>query len=116
MDFFALKYSFATLCLIAAVSFFLGRWSKSDGPARSRKPIGEVRTQKPVAKRRRSDYTSHTTREPVTGHGLSDDAIRKVEDLLSRGRLIAAIKVVRSELGIGLKDAKDFVDNWRRNR
>ncbi len=115
MDFYALNYSFATLCLVAAVCFMLGRWSKSDGPARYAKPIGEVRTAKPHAKRNRQMRTASPSPARYAKRNLSGAAAREVEDLLSHGSLIAAIKVVRKDLGIGLKDAKDLVDDLRRN-
>lgn len=115
MDFYALNYSLLTLCLVAAVSFFLGRWSKSDGPGRHGKPIGENRSTAPLGKSRRPDH------RPGRGYGaserreLSREAVREVEHLLGRGKLIAAIKVVRRDLGIGLKEAKDYIDNLKRN-
>jgi len=111
MDFYALNYSLATLCLVAFVSFLLGRWSKTEGPQRTAKPIGENRTAAPTVKQPRS------SRAPGRGarQALSAEAEREVEHLLGRGHLIAAIKVVRRDLGIGLKDAKDFVDDLRRN-
>lgn len=117
MDFYALNYSLATLCLVAAVSFFLGRWSKSDGPARHGKPIGENRTTAPQGKRRRADHWISGHGSGASEHrGLSREAEREVEHLLSRGQLIAAIKVVRRDLGLGLKDAKDYIDDLKRNR
>lgn len=101
MDFHALNYSFVTLCLVAIISFLLGRWSKSDYPQRGAKPIGEVRTPMPHAKHnRRAD-------------ALSANAQHEIEQLLANGRLIAAVKVARKELGLGLKDAKDLVDQLR---
>ena len=33
-------------------------------------------------------------------------------DLARQGRKIEAIKVVREETGLGLKEAKDLVDSW----
>ena len=100
MDFTALNYSLTTLIVVAVVSFLLGRWSNTDRPQRGRKPIGEVRTQKPQAKTR--------------SRSLSPEAEREIERLLEKGRLIAAVKVARRDLGIGLKDAKDFIDQVRR--
>jgi len=115
MDVYALNYSFVTLCVVAAVCFLLGRWSKSDGPARHAKPIGEIRNTKPPV--RRNINTQASSRSPTRHfeHHLSENAEREVEDLLARGHLIAAIKVVRSDLGIGLREAKNMVDNLRRN-
>ncbi len=111
MDFYALNYSLATLCLVAAVSFLLGRWSKADGPHRHAKPIGENRTAAPVAKRARADRAHASSSHSA----LSAEAEREIGHLLDRGHLIAAIKVVRRDLGLGLKEAKDLVDDLRRN-
>lgn len=105
MDFFALNYSLATLGFVAIVSFFLGRWSKNDGPARARKPIGQA--PRPDA------YKPHPAKRL---RDLSPNAEREIEHLLARGKMIAAIKVARRELGIGLKDAKHVIDDMRRDR
>ncbi len=104
MDFFAPNYSFAALCLVAVLCFIFGRWSKQDGPARPKQTIGGVRSR----------ATSADARQKRDGT-LSIEAQREVEHLLGRGKLIAAVKVVRRDLGLGLKDAKDFIDDIRRN-
>lgn len=36
----------------------------------------------------------------------------RAQDLLRQGRKIEAIKVVREETGLGLKEAKDLVESW----
>ena len=41
---------------------------------------------------------------------LSAPALAEVQILLARGQKIHAIKVVREQTGMGLKDAKDYVD------
>ncbi len=41
---------------------------------------------------------------------LSEPALAQVLDLLARQRKIEAIKVVREDTGLGLKEAKDIVD------
>ena len=110
MDFYAPTHSLATLCLVAAICFLLGRWSKSDGP-RNQKPIGEVRTAAPQGKRRRS---APPEPEPKREWSLSPEAEKEIEQLLREGKLIAAIKIIRQELGIGLMDAKDMIDHLRR--
>lgn len=108
MDFEALNYSLTTLVIVAVVSFLLGRWSASGNHARRSKPIGEVREPPTYGKKRSSA-------KPDTA-ALSAEAEREIERLLAKGRLIAAIKVARRELGIGLKDAKQFIDQRRHRR
>ena len=43
-------------------------------------------------------------------NGLSEEALDAVEEMLRSGRKIAAIKRVRSETGLGLKEAKEAVE------
>ena len=49
---------------------------------------------------------------------LSGKARRDIEQLLSEDRIIEAVRDVRQELGVGLKEAKDVVDlmNARQSR
>lgn len=47
---------------------------------------------------------------PPTTIEVSPDVEREAHDLILRGRKIAAIKLVRKRSGIGLKEAKDFVE------
>lgn len=44
---------------------------------------------------------------------LSPDVRRKLEDLISQGKRIDAIRDVRTALGIGLKEAKETVEKLR---
>jgi len=38
----------------------------------------------------------------------------KARELLRQGRKIEAIKVVREETGLGLREAKDLVESWEK--
>ena len=106
MHMFSIQYSFTALCLVAAVGFILGRWSKRGGPVRQRQVI--TRAHRPA------DATHRATKhQPNAAAELSANARQEVEQLLGRGKLIAAIKVVRADLGLGLKDSKDLIDNMR---
>lgn len=54
----------------------------------------------------------HTT----SVHVLGEEGSREVDALLAAGQAIDAIKRVRELTGLGLKEAKDFVDALRRAR
>ncbi|MAX25145.1 MAG: hypothetical protein CMJ19_11640 [Phycisphaeraceae bacterium] len=41
---------------------------------------------------------------------INEEQLKQVEELLFAGRKIEAIKLVREITGMGLKDAKEFVD------
>ena len=43
-------------------------------------------------------------------------AAEHIEALVSDGRMIEAIKAYREATGAGLKEAKDAVEAWQRNR
>jgi ribosomal protein L7/L12 len=57
----------------------------------------------------------HTTtprqRMERSGAALSDADADEMLDLLRRGRKIEAIKLVRERTGLGLKEAKEFVEH-----
>lgn len=52
------------------------------------------------------------TQEPTQSSTLSNAAV----EMLWRGDVIAAIKVVRAERNLGLKEAKDLVDAYIRSQ
>jgi ribosomal protein L7/L12 len=52
------------------------------------------------------------TQAPAQSSALSNAAV----ELLRRGDVIAAIKVVRAERNLGLKEAKDLVDAYIRSQ
>lgn len=52
------------------------------------------------------------TQEPTQSFTLSNAAV----EMLWRGDVIAAIKIVRAERNFGLKEAKDFVDAYIRSQ
>jgi ribosomal protein L7/L12 len=45
---------------------------------------------------------------------LSESAMARVQDEIRLNRLIPAIKIIREETGMGLKDAKDLAEDLRR--
>jgi hypothetical protein len=47
---------------------------------------------------------------------FTPDREAQVRELIARGRKIEAIKLVREETGLGLKDAKDYCDALRAGR
>ena len=56
-----------------------------------------------------------TMTQPVATGALSSDAlVNQLKDLLRRGSKIEAVKVYREASGLGLKEAKDFVDSLER--
>jgi ribosomal protein L7/L12 len=50
----------------------------------------------------------------MPGAGLRTSAPRSVEELMLAGRKIEAIKLLRQETGLGLKDAKEEVERRQR--
>jgi hypothetical protein len=48
--------------------------------------------------------------DPFTDDGWIAEARRK----LAQGKSINAIKIVRDATGMGLKEAKDLVESWKR--
>ena len=61
------------------------------------------------------DYVdSLTVTRPLSGlqAGISKETLEfEVRDLIARGRKVEAVKKVRELTGMGLKEAKDFVDS-----
>jgi len=55
-------------------------------------------------------------REGGLAQALPADLIQSVEEALARGQKIEAIKLVRDGTGMGLKEAKDFVEALERGR
>ncbi|GAB3596170.1 ribosomal protein L7/L12 [Microbacterium tumbae] len=49
---------------------------------------------------------------PTTNHSLSDPARRELDRLVAGNQRIAAIKVLREQTGLGLKESKDIIDRW----
>ncbi|MEV0274131.1 ribosomal protein L7/L12 [Hamadaea sp. NPDC050747] len=49
-------------------------------------------------------------RPPLAGRPPADEVAAQAADLKARGQIIQAIKLVREKTGLGLKEAKDFVD------
>jgi len=43
---------------------------------------------------------------------ISPEARAQIENALQRGQKIEAIKVLREDTGLGLKDSKTVIDNW----
>ncbi len=72
--------------------------------------LGRVTARSPIERDR-----PRKASEPDLGHhvaGIEPDTEAAVSALLRDGKKIDAIKRVRADLGIGLKEAKDLVDAW----
>lgn len=41
---------------------------------------------------------------------LSDEVQKEIEELVKQGNLVRAIKIYRLETGVGLKEAKEYID------
>ena len=78
------------LVIAWAIGIWMGRISRDRGPTRSDRA-----------------QTSENLKK------LSADGRRQVDDLLEKNQFIAAIKVARADLGIGLKEAKHLVEQIR---
>ncbi|MCP5401794.1 MAG: ribosomal protein L7/L12 [Novosphingobium sp.] len=53
---------------------------------------------------------------PLDPPRLSGDAKERIEDALRRRKKIEAIKILREETGVGLKQAKEHVETMERHR
>lgn len=62
----------------------------------------------PPASGRAADIPAHLF---VQNPELAPDLERRIRLLMAEGKKIQAIKVIREERNLGLKEAKDFVDN-----
>lgn len=49
---------------------------------------------------------------PVPRPTLDADTIRRVTDLVAADKRIEAIKLLRQQTGLGLRDSKEWVDSW----
>ena len=61
--------------------------------------------------------TSHTimaTSAPPPPTGLTPQVIADIDQLITSGQRIQAIKLYREHSGLGLKESKDAVDRWHR--
>ncbi|MEE2691197.1 MAG: hypothetical protein VX640_06635 [Pseudomonadota bacterium] len=86
------------LFAVAGIAFILGRSMREREPGESR-----------VERRMRE------ARQALEQFGaLSSDKQAEVDALVRDNRIIEAIKLVREESGMGLKDSKDAVDARRR--
>ncbi len=47
---------------------------------------------------------------------ISADARAQIENALQRGEKILAIKILREDTGLGLKDSKTVIDRWNDSR
>ena len=47
---------------------------------------------------------------------ISPDARAQIENALQRDQKIEAIKLLREDTGLGLKDSKTVIDNWNSGR
>lgn len=67
-----------------------------------------------IAEREGREPTA-TTQQPVSGHG-PEPGHEEVAALARAGRKVEAIKLLRSQTGLGLKEAKEAVEKMRGGR
>ncbi|NUT17923.1 MAG: 50S ribosomal protein L12 [Hamadaea sp.] len=87
----------ALLLGVAIVAFLLGRASKS------RRPDDLVSGQ--LAAR-----SPNVVSSPSAGRPPAPEVVAQAAQLKSRGQIIHAVKLVREQTGLSLKEAKDIVD------
>ncbi len=51
--------------------------------------------------------------ESISANSPQDDITQEVKKLLGAGNVLAAVKYVHTQTGLGLKESKDFVDKLR---
>lgn len=54
-----------------------------------------------------------TEQPPQLSHPLSVWTIRQIRDLIANQRTLEAIKLVRNETGLGLKDSRIFIEHFQ---
>jgi len=98
--------------VLAAIAFLLGRWT-----ARRRSTTGGG-PKFPTPARSRVVHVPRMPGEaaPASSAGARLSCDGEARRLLGEGRLIDAIKLVRSETGLGLKEAKDLCEAMRDGR
>ncbi|MDX2308201.1 MAG: hypothetical protein NW216_08185 [Hyphomicrobium sp.] len=90
-------FDWTALLIALFAGFLLGRWSASFGSPDA------------AAQRKVAEVTAKITAEQRL-HKLSRTARAEAERLAAEDRIIEAVKVVREDIGVGLKEAKDVVD------
>lgn len=93
-------FDWINLAIALLAGFLLGRWSAG---------LGSPEAQ---AARKKAEVSAKITAQQRLGK-LSRSARAEVERLAAEDRIIEAVKIVRTELGVDLKDAKDIVDHLR---
>lgn len=48
----------------------------------------------------------------IAGTSFTQAKVYEIADCIRNGKKIQAIKIVRSETGMGLKEAKEYMDTW----
>ncbi|MCB1519537.1 MAG: ribosomal protein L7/L12 [Hyphomicrobiaceae bacterium] len=97
--------------LLVVWAFFLGRWSVNRG--RAGNGGGVVHAPRMEGRGAAGDDASAGAGSRTR---LSPATDRAVRDLVRQQRVIEAIKLVRQETGLGLKESKDLVDRMRASR
>ena len=100
------------LVAVALVAFVLGRWSARAGRARQDDVVRPPPYVHPSATGA-GTHVSATSAPGMSGSNLalSPAALSDVRALIRKGHKIEAIKRVREETRMGLKEAKDFVES-----
>lgn len=99
------------LVVVALLAFVLGRWSARAGRARQDDVVRPPPYVHPSATG--AGTPSATSAPGMSGSNLalSPAALSDVHALIRTGHKIEAIKRVREETRMGLKEAKDFVES-----
>ncbi len=66
-----------------------------------------------VLRRRRNENINVESLPPSPAPSESTDLDAEVRQLVSQGNIIEAIKLVRERTGLGLKEAKDYVERMK---
>lgn len=101
------------LIAVAVVAFVLGRWSARAGRARQDDVVRPPPYEHPSAGSRTSAMGTTPSAPAATSVAatMSPAVMSEVRALIRKGHKIEAIKRVREETRMGLKEAKDFVES-----
>ena len=107
---------FDMIVVMAVLVWALGRRSSNAGGADAKR-IAELEREVADLKRRQNFNSGFGSAPPSpfeSPFGTSSTDGGEIEDLLRRGQKIQAIKLYRERTGVGLKEAKDAVEEIQR--
>lgn len=99
------------LVAVAVVAFVLGRWSARAGRTRQDDVVRPPPYVHPSTASGSASAASAQAAAGIVSASMSPAAISEVRALVRKGHKIEAIKRVREETRMGLKEAKDFVES-----